>query len=116
MTKILYRILLNEAKDPEGRHIAPCDGYKPEHPLVQSYSNFINIPDQPDLNDILLNHLWEVFNVGHPSDYRNRSLCIGDVIVLERSHRDCVAFAVGRGCDFDQIEVPVGHSSLTAVD
>ena len=28
------------------------------------------------------NRLFETFNIGHPADYRNRSMSVGDVIVL----------------------------------
>jgi len=122
--KILYRILLNEAKDSEGRHIGPCDGYKPEHPLVQSYSEIIERSGDEDrlmdaifptkFNLALCEELFERFNIDHPKDYRNRSLCVGDVVVLERSHNDCVAFAVDR-FGFKQVECPMGQTSLTAV-
>jgi hypothetical protein len=109
--KILYRILLNEAKDPEGRHIAPCDGYKPEHPLIQSYSEIEKFERDPEG---ICELLFERFNIDHPSNYCNRSLCVGDVIVLEFDHNTCLAYSVER-FGFKQIEVPVGHSSLTAV-
>jgi YodL-like len=110
--KILYRILLNEAKDPEGRHIGPCDGYKPNHPLVQSYSAIEGFPEISETD--LCEFLYERFNIDHPAGYRNRSLCVGDVIVLERSHNDCVAYAVDR-FGFKRVECPAGQTSLTAV-
>jgi len=111
--KILFRILLNEAKDPEGRHIAPCDGYKPEHPLVQAYSSFLLLTDKYT-DELILDSLWETFNIDHPESYKNRSLCVGDVIVIERWHTDCVAYAVDR-FGFKRVECPAGMTSLTAV-
>ena len=110
--KILFRILLNEAKDPEGRHIAPCDGYKPEHPLVQSWAATETFDSEDNLE--VCEILFERFNINHPAGYRNRSLCVGDMVVLERSHNDCVAFAVDR-FGFKQVECPAGQTSLTAV-
>ena len=115
--KILYRILLNEAKDPEGRHIAPCDGYKPEHPLVQSYSGtmlMVGKHDNTKQDELgICETLFEMFNINHPKDYRNRSMCVGDVVVIEFDTDNVVAYACDR-FGFKMIEVPAGMTSLTA--
>ena len=37
--------------------------------------------------------LFERFNIDHPADYRNRSMSVGDVVVLSRNGKEIVAYA-----------------------
>jgi hypothetical protein len=110
--KILYRILLNVETDPQHRQMGKWNGYQPGHKLEQAYVDHIDPMDDLGMmfeqsDSEICGHIVELVNRNHPVDYRNRSLCFGDVIVLERSHKDNVAFALEE-VGFKQIEVPLG--------
>jgi len=75
-----YSILLNETKDPEGRHIGMWDGYKPDHSLIVAWIGTISTVEQDDLS--ICEELFEMFNINHPKGYKNRSLSVGDVVLL----------------------------------
>jgi hypothetical protein len=115
--KIKYHIMINEQQDPEGRHVAMWDGYKPGDPLTEAWTDTEDfsylgegeaegIYGSLDICEVL----FERFNVDHPAGYHNRSLSVGDVIILEDQRPGIVgdpksAYAVAP-VGFHQIELP----------
>ena len=62
----------------------------------KSYEGKVNV-DLEDVEDILCN-IYETFNINHPSDYKARSLSVGDIIEL-----DNVKYAVA-SFGFDKLD------------
>ena len=77
--KIKFEIWLNERRDKEGRNISMCDGYQKYDPLVFAYADEIDIGERIG-KSWACDQIFHIFNIDHPSNYRNRSLSVGDVI------------------------------------
>jgi hypothetical protein len=113
---ITYRILINEQKDSEGRHIAMWDGYKSGDPLICTWTakeEFEVIgKSNTNENDVstILEDLFERFNIHHPKGYRNRSLSVGDVVTLDIQGKKS-AYAVDR-FGFKEVDYPEYQSGL----
>src|SRR5215469_13617253 len=76
-----YRILLNRTQDSEGRPIG-FFGYNPGHKMEEVYVGEY-LTDEMQPVESILEELLGIFNTDHPADYRNRSLSVGDVVILE---------------------------------
>jgi hypothetical protein len=73
-----YRFYLNQQQDAEGRLIGFL-GYSQGHALELVHSGQI----EADSPRTACEMLFELFNIHHPRDYRNRSMSVGDVVVIE---------------------------------
>jgi hypothetical protein len=73
-----YRFFVNVEKDEQGRNVG-FFGYEAGHALELAYQGEVDAPD--DLT--CCEWLFERFNIAHPVDYRNRSMSVGDVVVLD---------------------------------
>lgn len=105
---MVYRLYLNEQVDAKGRNIG-WFGYEPGHTMELAYTGIV--PTDADETKTL-ERIWCIFNIQHPVDYRRRSMCVGDVIVLIDGPNyaaykcDPVGFSL---CDFD---VPADHRPM----
>jgi hypothetical protein len=72
-----YRFYVNVEKDEQGRHVG-FFGYKQGHALELAYTGEVEAISDSDA----LNQLFETFNINHPANYRNRSMSVGDAVVL----------------------------------
>lgn len=76
-----YEFWLNETVD-QAREYFNFDGYRPGAHMKLGYSalfaDFCHNRNHP----YVLESLFETFNINHPGDYRDRSLSVGDVVVL----------------------------------
>ena len=83
-----YQFFLNQEKDEQGRLVG-FFGYKPGHALELAHVGTLE-------SDFIAaaNELFEMFNVNHPIDYCNRSMSVGDVLVLTNSDGIVLALAV----------------------
>jgi len=77
MKNFSYEFFVNNTFDPT-RGYAMSDGYKPGAIMKKVYEGDV---DGKDHNDAL-NKLYTMFNIEHPADYRNRSMSVGDVVML----------------------------------
>jgi hypothetical protein len=73
-----YLFFINVQKDAEGRMVN-FFGYEDGHALELAYTGEVEA-----LSDLgACDYLFEIFNIRYPRDYRNRSMSVGDVIVLD---------------------------------
>lgn len=77
MKNFSYEFYVNNTFDPT-REYSNFDGYKPGAFMKKVYEGEV---DGKDHNDAL-NKLFTMFNIEHPEDYRNRSMSVGDVVML----------------------------------
>ena len=88
-----YEFYLNTAKDVNGIPVG-FFGYRDGHELVLAYKGDTVDGTQLDVCE----DLFSKFNINHPEDYRNRSMSVGDVVVLsdkQGTYAYAVAFALG---------------------
>lgn len=78
---VTYMFFLNETEDSEGRNIAIMDGYSEGNKLALAHAGEIEV-DRLDTDVDIAEALWRKFNIDHPTGYKNRSMCVGDVIVF----------------------------------
>lgn len=78
MTTFRYKFFVNETFDPTREYERFVHGYKPGAVLELAYSGEIEAESEAEA----LSNLFEMFNIAHPSDYRNRSMSVGDVVSL----------------------------------
>lgn len=97
-------IYLNTSTDEHGRSLGRMDGYQPTHTLTKAYQMVADPFGTTDLD--VLRVVFDVFNVGddpdffnppspHAIEYRkagNRSLSVGDVVVLDGRAYACARF------------------------
>lgn len=69
----------NVARDPEGRHLG-FFGYKPGQMMELAYPKVTEL--EVPTPEAALEEMFRIFNIDHPSDYRNRSMSVGDVVLL----------------------------------
>lgn len=79
---VKYSFYLNNAKDEKGRSTSMMDGYKPGDPLVLAYADTVEMDDLHYCDDSKLEFLWRMFNQDYPPDYKQRSMSVGDVVIL----------------------------------
>lgn len=72
-------ILLNRQEDPEGRLLG-FFGYKPGQKLEKVYEMTSVFPVVGDF--VIMEDIFEQFNISRPADYLQRSLSVGDVVLL----------------------------------
>jgi len=73
-----YMFFVNIQQDEAGRPLG-FFGYRQGHALELGYESEIDATSEAEARD----RLFEKFNIAHPSDYRNRSMSVGDVIVFD---------------------------------
>lgn len=73
-----YQIFLNEQRDEKGRHVG-FFGFKPWHTMELADGGDIEAAE----DEVVLEEIFRIYNIDHPAHYRNRSLSVGDVIVLD---------------------------------
>lgn len=78
---VRYFFLLNERTDSEGRHLAMMDGWQQGDPLVLAHSGNVEVHRLATPLE-MAEELFRLFNIGYPTGYRNRSMSVGDVVVL----------------------------------
>ena len=93
--KFDYVFYLNEEKDEQGRNVG-FFGYEDGHKLVEAYRGSV----EGDNEGEVLDSLFEIFNIHHPKDYRNRSMSVGDVVRVNGKF-----FAVA-SIGFEEIKIP----------
>ena len=72
-------IYLNRQEDAEGRLLG-FFGYKPGQKLEKVYEGLWAVEITDD--HAILEDVFQVFNIQHPPTYRQRSLSVGDVVLL----------------------------------
>jgi YodL-like protein len=82
--KLKYLFFVNVQKDGDGRWVGFL-GYQSGHALELAYHGAVEAEHERHA----CNQLFEKFNINHPRDYRNRSMSVGDVIVID--HRKAYA-------------------------
>lgn len=113
-TTITIQVLHNAARDEHGRNLGMLNGYTSGDPLIHVAD--LQVPASRDYRQTL-EHTYTVLNVGDDPDFgpvdsgalqyrarRNRSLSIGDVLVL-----DGVGFAVASD---GFVKVPLAPSQV----
>jgi hypothetical protein len=75
-----YLFLVNQQKDGEGRLVG-FFGYESGHKMELAYKGTLPGDSREDLEACEI--LFRMFNVERPADYRNRSMSVGDVVVLQ---------------------------------
>jgi hypothetical protein len=75
-------IYLNRETDEVGRGVGMMDGYQCGHKMENVYT--MPLWGMED-DAAALDKAFEIFNINHPSDYKQRSLSVGDVVVLDRT-------------------------------
>ena len=90
-----YQFLVNIEKDGAGRWLG-FSGYQQSHALQLAYAGAVDAHNDQHA----CNLLFEQFNIGHPADYRGRSMSVGDVVLLDYSR----AYAV-KGIGWDRIAI-----------
>lgn len=75
--KYLFKFYVNVQRDAEGRWLG-FSGYQTGHELKLAYGGSV----EADSDLVACERLFERFNINHPSDYRDRSMSVGDVVVL----------------------------------
>lgn len=76
--KVKYSFYLNDAEDERGRFRSMTEGYRQGDPLVLAYTGEV----EADADLAVLEQLFRMFNMEHPKDYTNRSMSVGDVVIL----------------------------------
>lgn len=76
--RIDYRLLLNQAPD------AMYDGYTTGDPLEDGYRGHL-LSDTYERDLAACKRIFEIFNIDHPPTYHNRSMAVGDVLILNRN-------------------------------
>jgi hypothetical protein len=82
-----YRFYLNQQQDEKGRHLG-FDGYQPGHKMQLVYRGQLLeqcVREGRPSEEVRLWHceqLYRIFNIHRPDDYRNRSMSVGDVVLL----------------------------------
>jgi hypothetical protein len=72
-----YEFFVNVTFDPTRAYIN-FDGYRPGALLEKAYTGEIDAADAKAACE----KLFEKFNMDHPADYKNRSMSVGDVLML----------------------------------
>lgn len=80
--------LLNEELFAEASHKLPFTGYEKGDRLTKVYE--FELEGDSDLK--IAEKAFEIFNIDHPADYRNRSMCTGDVVVIDGRAYSCESF------------------------
>lgn len=52
---------------------------------IKDYDNKYEIELDDELDVIILEKLFELFNINHPKDYRCRSMSVSDIVRIERN-------------------------------
>jgi YodL-like len=73
-----YRFFINQETDEQGRLVG-FFGYQPGHKLELVYAGEVEAGGST-LH--VCEELFYMFNVNRPKDYRNRSMSVGDVLLL----------------------------------
>lgn len=94
-----YHFYVNSQKDDRGRLVG-FDGYQPGHTLRLAYKGQVDSAD--DLH--ACEYLFGQFNINHPADYRDRSMSVGDVVVLDGRAYACAVTG------FQSIAMPLALS------
>lgn len=79
----------NAEVDAKGRNVG-FFGYEPTHRLEVAYQGFI-FSDQPAIFAELVERLFYVFDVAHPSDYRGPSMSVGSVVAINCQAYKCAS-------------------------
>ena len=93
-----YQIFLNQEKDEAGRLVGMMDGYLPGNEMELADAGDLPGFEPPsyEANLEAAEELFRIYNMDHPARYRNRSLSVGDVVVLRVGRPDVAAFACAR--------------------
>lgn len=112
-----YRFYVNVEQDEKGRLVCFMDGYQPGHALQLAYQGELLeqcVRQGQSDKTVRLWHcetLFRIFNIEHPVDYRNRSMSVGDVVVLEEVGALWAYACMPVG--FAEIPVPVQLAATT---
>jgi len=83
-------IFLNVQEDEQGRSVG-FFGWKPEHAMQLVYTMSVDrVVDSEDADLAIAEEMFEIFNIRHPEDYRNRSLSVGDMVVIDGRKYACM--------------------------
>lgn len=77
MRTFSYEFFLNVTFDPTRAYVN-FDGYRPGALLEKAYSGEVDAADPKAACE----RLFEMFNIDHPADYKNRSMSVGDVVMV----------------------------------
>jgi hypothetical protein len=91
-----YRLYLNETIDIT-REYCSYDGYVPGAHMKLAYAGEVTVADGDGKRQYALESLFETFNINQPKDYKDRSLSVGDVVVLNDGTNDIVYGCMGVG-------------------
>lgn len=94
--KLPVVVYLNKALFCGHFSISLFDGYQPGDPLEKVY--VMEVEGLMCLE--MAEKVFTALNIDHPEDYRHRSLCVGDVVVIEGQAYAC------RSCGFEPIDAP----------
>jgi len=97
-----YQFYLNQQKDEAGRLVGMMDGYQFGHAMELADAGETYDPADPSDDSEVLEDLYETYNNVHPAHYRNRSMSVGDVVVLGLGDR-VRAYAVDT-CGFKKLD------------
>jgi hypothetical protein len=81
-TTVHYRVFLNET-----RLSRFCELQHGAYLRLAYAAQLAVEPEEDDMS--ILNRLFELFNIRHPENYRNRSLSVADVVTVFRRADDC---------------------------
>jgi hypothetical protein len=86
-TTFTYQFFINETLDITRDYVPSVEGYVPGAHMKLAYVGEI---DGFSIN-IALETLFEKFNIDHPKDYTERSMSVGDVVVLNGVAYECAS-------------------------
>lgn len=95
-----YTFFLNVTFDPSREYTSFSDGYKPGAIMKNVYTGEVEASNHLSA----CGKLFETFNIDHPADYSNRSMSVGDVIMLTEGVT--VRFFAVAGVGFTEIGDP----------
>jgi YodL-like protein len=100
-----FRLLLNCERGAQGF----LDGYKEGNAMFNVYQGIVSDKLDGDEPEHVANWVFETFNVNHPVDYRNRSMSVGDVVVITNHIGEASCSETAWACEslgWRQVSIP----------